>query len=102
MFLVQLFLPLYDNHCQPYSSEEFETVQALLIDKFGGVTAYVRSPAKGLWKENDTKTVRDDIIIYEVMTEQLDEHWWRAYREDLCRKFKQEEMIVRANEVKLL
>jgi hypothetical protein len=102
MFLIQLFLPLYDNHCQAFSQADLDQVQTLLIEKFGGVTAYIRSPVKGVWKENDNKSVRDDMIIYEVMTEQLDEKWWRTYRQELCRKFRQEQMIVRAMEIKLL
>jgi hypothetical protein len=77
MYLIQIFLPQYDNAGKAFSTEAFDQVQALLVEKYGGVTAYVRSPAIGMWKENETKNVRDDIFIYEVMTEQIDYHWWR-------------------------
>ena len=102
MYLIQIFLPQYDNAGKAFSTEAFDQVQALLVEKYGGVTAYVRSPAAGMWKENETKTVRDDIFIYEVMTEQIDYNWWRTYREKLCRQFRQEEMVVRANEIFIL
>jgi hypothetical protein len=33
-----------------------------LTDHFGGITAYIHSPAIGLWKEEDDKTVKDEIV----------------------------------------
>jgi hypothetical protein len=40
--------------------------------------------------------VRDDVVMYEVMTAALDREWWRRYRRDLQLRFKQEEMAVRS------
>jgi hypothetical protein len=77
-------------------------VSTQLTDKFGGLTSFVRSPAIGLWKENEEKTVRDDIVIYEVMTDSLDISWWQTYRKQLCTLFRQEEMIIRASSIQLL
>ena len=75
MYLVQILLPLYDNDARPIEQEEYEQVRDELTELFGGITTYVRSPAKGLWKESTTSTVHDDIVIYEVMTEVLDRGW---------------------------
>ena len=45
---------------------------------------------------------RDDIAIFEVMTETVDQDWWRAYREVLEKRFAQEEIVVRAVHIKRL
>lgn len=102
MNLIQILLPLYDNGGKPFPQQEYLRVRDELTERFGGITTYVRSPAKGLWKESPTSTVHDDIIIYEVMTELLDRQWWREYREELARRFLQELLIVRVSEVQLL
>ncbi|ABQ26394.1 hypothetical protein Gura_2209 [Geotalea uraniireducens Rf4] len=102
MHLIQILLPLYDNEGKPFPQHEFELVRDELTERFGGLTTYVRSPAKGLWKETSTTTVHDDIVIYEVMTEQLDQDWWRGYREELAARYRQEMLIVRVSEVQLL
>ena len=69
---------------------------------FGGLTAYTRTPASGLWQEKDGGTVHDDIIVYEVMVEDLDEDWWSSYRGELERRFSQETLVIRAQEIRLL
>jgi hypothetical protein len=47
-------------------------------------------------------TKRDDIVVLEVMTDQLDREWWRSYRRDLERAFRQEAIVVRAQKMDLL
>lgn len=102
MHLIQILLPLYDNNGTPFPEEEFVRVRDQLTEHFGGITTYVRSPARGLWKGSPTTTVQDDIVIYEVMTEQLDPDWWREYRQEMAERFRQEVLIVRSSEVQLL
>lgn len=102
MHLIQLLLPLYDNAGNPFRPEEFAQVRDELAELFGGITTYVRSPAEGLWKEATARTVRDDIVIYEVMAGELDRGWWRVYRRGLEERFQQEVLIVRASEIDLL
>ena len=102
MYLVQLLLPLYDNDRRPFSREHFDEVRHKLTEHFGGVTAYLRSPAVGLWKENDQDVSRDDVVMYEVMSEKLDESWWAQYREELEETFRQDEVLVRAITVRKL
>lgn len=96
MILVQLLLPLYDNEGNMFPSNFFTTLKTELTEKFGGITTYTRSPASGFWKEDDDNIVHDDIIIYEVMTEELDLIWWKAFKLRLEVHFKQEEIIVRS------
>ena len=102
MHLVQILLPLYDNGGEPFPQNEYVLVRDELTERFGGITTYVRSPAEGLWKETPTLTVRDDIVIYEVMTEGLDSGWWRDYRKKLAVRFRQDMLIVRVSEVELM
>jgi hypothetical protein len=102
MYLIQILLPLYDNEGKPFPQPEYERVRDELTDLYGGITTYVRSPAKGLWKESSTSTVHDDIVTYEVMTGSLDYDWWQAYREELAARFRQEVLIMRVSEVQLI
>ena len=96
MNLVQLLLPTYDEEGKRFPSELYTEVERELTERFGGLTAYVRAPAKGLWKERPGETRRDDILVYEVMVESLDAAWWAQYRASLERRFRQDEMVVRA------
>lgn len=96
MHLVQILLPLDDNDGRRFPESEFADVRRTLMERFGGVTAYHRAPAEGLWKEADDTTARDDVVIYEVMADALDRPWWAAFREQLRERFRQEELVVRA------
>jgi hypothetical protein len=102
MHLVQVLLPLYDNDGAGIPRAQFERVKAELTDAFGGLTAYTRSPAEGRWREPGAGTQRDDIVVYEVMADRLDEGWWRRYRKELEARFAQERLVVRAQEMRLL
>jgi hypothetical protein len=102
MYLIQLLLPQYDNDKRPFSRQHFDGVRHRLTEKFGGVTAYLRSPAVGLWKANDRDVSRDDVVMFEVMSEQLDASWWAEYRGDLEKTFRQDQVLVRAIAVRKL
>lgn len=92
--LIQIYLPLYDPAGNALPEQLFQEVTSLLTEKFGGLTKYTRSPAEGLWKEATQKTVKDDIIIYEVLAPELDEAFWQAYKEKLMTQFRQEELLI--------
>jgi len=96
MFLVQILLPLFDNEGHPFEPSDYVQLRSELADRFGGVTAYTRAPARGVWKDDTGETTRDDIVIFEVMTEELDRSWWSSFRRDLERRFRQDTVIVRA------
>jgi hypothetical protein len=96
MYLVQILLPLYDNQGHAFEAAEYTRLRAELADRFGGVTAYTRAPARGVWKDEAGETSRDDIVIFEVMTRYLDRKWWTAFRKELEAHFRQESLIVRA------
>jgi hypothetical protein len=102
MHLVQLLLPLYDNDGRPFDEPPFAAVRRELTTRFGGVTAHMRSPAAGLWK-NDSGTVdRDEVVAVDVMVDALDREWWRSYAQHLARAFRQQEVVVRAMPIEKL
>jgi hypothetical protein len=102
MHLVQFILPLRDNGGTPFPRTSFNEVRDELAARFGGVTAYLRAPAEGVWKEGDQQLVHDEVVIFEVMTDPLDRPWWRAYRAALEAHFRQQEVLVRATEIERL
>ncbi len=102
MRLIQLLLPLYGNDGKPAAPSLFRQVQADLTERFGGLTAYSRAPAEGRWRENGAQTVRDDIVIFEVMSPELDRDWWRSYRARLERAFRQQQIVIRASDIEML
>jgi hypothetical protein len=102
MHLVQLLLPLYDNDQRPFGRAALDRVSDELAQRFGGVTAFRRSPAEGLWEEAGDRVSRDQVVIYEVMVERVDREWWANYRRELEHRFRQERILIRATEAELL
>lgn len=102
MYLIQLLLPLYGNDGRPFGATQYGAVRTELTDRFGGLTAYTRAPAQGVWSDEAGAPKRDDIVVYEVMTEHLDREWWRSYRRTLEQRFGQEELVVRSQEIERL
>jgi hypothetical protein len=95
MYLVQLLLPLYDNAGRPFPAAAYTQLRSELTERFGGLTAYSRAPAEGVWDDGGQRR-RDDIVVYEVMVDAVDRAWWRSLRERRERKFAPEELVIRA------
>jgi len=94
--LIQILLPIHASDGSPFAVEMFARVRMELTEQFGGVTAYSRSPATGLWKRNDEAIERDQVIMIEVVVDSFDRAWWIAYRGQLEQRFGQEEVLARA------
>jgi hypothetical protein len=101
MQLIQILLPLYDNAGKAFGEELFGKVRRELTERFGGLTAFTRAPAQGLWQD-EGKTKHDEIVVFEVMVEQLEAGWWRDYRKTLEREFRQDTVVIRAQPVVIL
>jgi hypothetical protein len=99
MYLIQLLLPLHDNDKQAFPAQYFDTVRKTLTERFGGVTAFLRSPAVGLWKEGENEFTHDEVVMFEVISSELDNDWWAAYRTELQHKFSQDELLVWASRI---
>jgi hypothetical protein len=104
MVLIQLLLPTTLSN----EASSQDAIKALaenrreLADAFDGLTAYVRSPAKGVWTAPDGHTEHDDVVMVEIVTERFDRSWWRAYAADLAKRFRQKTIHVRAMSIDLL
>jgi hypothetical protein len=101
MHLFQILLPRTDNTGRPFTREDFSRIKEELAGRFKGVTAYLRAPAEGLWREG-TESGSDDIVIFEVMTEELDLVDWKDRRSELERRFRQDKVIIRYMPMALL
>ncbi len=101
MHIIEILLPLYGNDGRRFGHEPFAAVREELVVRFGGLTAFTRSPAEGLW-EDEGEVTRDEIVIFEVMAETLDRGWWADYRRQLEQRFAQDTIVVRAHEVHIL
>lgn len=96
MFLIQLLVPTSHDAAQ---DREFAQTRAELVERFGGVTAYVRSPARGAWTSPQGHVEQDDVVMVEVLADDFDRAWWRGFARRLAVRFKQQEILVRATEV---
>ena len=101
MYLVQILLPLADNAGKPFPEKTLREIQSELVERFGGLTAHTRAPAKGVWTGGGGE-LKDDIVIVEVMTDTLDELWWRKFRKRLEDLLRQEKVVIRAQEMRTL
>ncbi|WP_313199626.1 hypothetical protein [Rhizobium sp.] len=95
--LIQIFLPFNVGDAR----QMIEAVESELLDRFGGVTLNINSPAKGLW-DSGAGVERDKIIVVEIMTEELDLGCWHNYRQQFERTFDQDEILIRAAQVSQL
>lgn len=95
-FLVQFFLPLVTSRDGARGCAALARVESELTDKFGGVTCFVAAPARGRWQDDDGRVERDEVVLFEVMTTDLDRGWWANYRRELEQRFDQEEILMRA------
>lgn len=101
MVLIQLLLPANDATRADGLARLAETRREL-ADRFDGLTAYLRSPAQGLWTTPDGRTEEDDVVMVEIVTETFDRAWWRTYAAMLAERFDQESIHVRAVPVDML
>lgn len=62
------------------------------------MTAFNRTPAQGLF-EQGSERVEDEIIIFEVMTDDFEQEWWRALRARLEDVFEQDEILIRVSTI---
>jgi hypothetical protein len=94
MKLIEIFLPLFDNAGRKLPNSIFAATRRELIARFGGLTAYSRSPARGFWKEKG-RVARDEIVVFEIMAKRAKRTFWRGYKRGLEKRFGQDEIVVR-------
>ena len=101
MHLIQILLPTYDNEGKAFPHDLYGAIGDELVGRFSGLTAYTQAPAEGLWTRGN-RTARDEIVVFEVMVEELDEGWWSDYRHELESRLRQESVVIRTHPIRLL
>lgn len=94
MQLVQILLPRTDNAGRPFRREEYDHVKEDLARRFDGVTAYLQSPAEGLWRQGP-EAANDEIVIFEVTVEEVHREYWRTREARLEEMFRQDKIVIR-------
>jgi hypothetical protein len=97
MHVVEIFLPLKTNDGSDQPRALFAQLRQELVERFGGLTAFSRAPAEGLWEDEEGHVDRDQIIIFEVVADELDRGWWESLRARLEQEFAQDEILIRAS-----
>ena len=93
MFLIQILIPLTDNEGKKFSSEKFSSVKDILMKKFGGLTVFSQAPAVGLWEKTKKEVLRDQIVVFEIMTKKKKYNWWKDFRKWLEKEFEQDLLL---------
>ncbi|MBR1251760.1 hypothetical protein JQ609_33205 [Bradyrhizobium sp. AUGA SZCCT0169] len=99
--LVEILLPKETGKGQPIGQHWLDCFLKELSDRFGGATSFLRAPGQGLWQSGGG-TEKDSIAVVEVMVEEIDSSYWQTLRERLQRELSQEEIIIRAQEIRRL
>jgi hypothetical protein len=100
--LVQILLPLADNHGRAFAPGMFEALKDELAERYGGVTAFAQAPAQGRWAPDGAVPSEEDVVVFEVMVEKLRADEWLARRRDLEMRFRQERVVIRYMEIGLI
>lgn len=102
MYLIQLLLPASSNEPCDAAGDPVAETRRELVEAFGGLTAYLRTPAQGVWTSPAGGREHDDMVMVEVVAPRFDRAWWREYTGRLARRFAQEAIHVRALQVEVL
>jgi hypothetical protein len=100
--LIQMLLPTKGADGAAFGDDVLGQTRGELIERFGGLTAYMRSPAAGAWTSADGRVEKDSVVMIEVIAETFDVGWWRSYAKKLKQRFAQESVHVRACDVQVL
>jgi len=100
--LIQIFLPVRDEDGKDFSKRLWKNLNDKLTKTFGGLTIYSRAPATGLWNDGEGNRVKDEMIVYEVLTDIIDESYWKSLKDELQRKLRQEEILILVSDINRL
>jgi inorganic pyrophosphatase len=99
--LVQLFLPMYDNKGIVFPEKYYHRIREELTQNFGGTTFYFRSPVSGTWKQ-ENNVIKDELLVAEIFTQEEGISFFIKYKSKLETRFKQDEIIIRVMDIRLL
>lgn len=99
--LIQMLLPTKSSSVA-FADDLIHKTRQELTERFGGLTAYMRAPAAGVWTSPDGHVEEDSVVMIEVLSDEFDVAWWRSYAEVLKDRFRQQTIHIRANHVHVL
>lgn len=99
---IEIFVPLRDSEGQPFPAYLYKNIKRQLTKDFGGMTAYTRTPAEGIWADGSKQQIKDELVIYEVMVSEIDCLYWTAYKHKLEQQFGQKELVIRQSPMGLI
>ena len=102
MYLIQLLLPAPGRGAADDSGPALARTRTELVERFGGVTAYIQTPAVGEWTSPEGDRERDRVVMVEVVAPTFDRIWWRSYAATLAGRFHQDAIHLRALPVEML
>src|SRR5918993_5380913 len=102
MVLIQMLLPTRSPEGAAFADDLMRRTREELMERFGGLTAYTRAPATGVWASPEGHVEVDSVVMIEVLSENFEKAWWRAYADTLKGRFRQESIHIRANDVYVL
>ena len=102
MVLIQTLLPVSNTRTDAEADERVRHTRRELVEAFGGITAYLQTPAQGVWTSPDGERERDAVVMVEIVTERFDRVWWQQYAATLATRFQQEAIHVRALTVEVV
>ncbi len=93
--LVQILLPLLTGKGKDLEQDLFEDLLKELTDRFGGATSFKQSPGQGHW-DSGKQIEKDCVALIEVVTDELDEDYFRKLKTRLAKELSQDEIMIRA------
>lgn len=100
--LIQIFLPATSTKSKSYPQDLYDQLLQKLTTKFKGATSYQKSSVTGFWKNDEGKKEKDELIIFEVMSDEFDVDFWERYKEELKKAFKQKDIVIRCFDMNLI
>ena len=102
MVLIQMLLPATTSGLEADADRRVRQTRHELVEIFGGITAYLQTPAQGVWTSPEGEREHDAVVMVEIVTERFDRTWWQQYAATLATRFQQETIHVRAVKVDVL
>lgn len=97
--MIRLFLPIYDKDGMKFPDHYYTTLHKKLSKKFGGLTVYTRSIAKGFWKAKAKVTIKENVLIHEVMAANVDKLFWQKIKSSMMKKFAQRDLLITSSKI---
>ena len=94
-YLAKIFLPVSDECRTNQVADSILAETDLLTARFGGATSFVHSAAEGYLKDSAGRSTKDVVVLIEVLVDQWDQPWWGIYKQDLDKRFQQQEILIR-------